>query len=258
MKCIERSTLPHTNAGSECLTMVICVRVLFMVVGALSFESFVSSIIDYIFYVAIFDSVRRGACKIQKMAGAFKAPPPLQSWTNWGENVMIYGCTITPKSIDDVIEAVLKYERLIVVASGHSFVYPCNHTANDTSENCSFGIISLVQNMNKIISVDKEKLIVEVEGGITLAELASSLAKEGLALENSPSLLQVTAAGCFATGTHGTGVKNHALTDLCESLTIVCGDGVVRKVYPRSQHDTLYVFLVSILYLQVSCMYDRN
>jgi alditol oxidase len=103
-------------------------------------------------------------------------------------------------------------------------------------------VMTLTKHMNKIISVDKDKLCVEVEGGITLQQLAVGLRDHGLALENSPSLLQVTAAGCFATGTHGTGVKNCILTDLCQSLTIVCGDGVVRKVWScvvvHSPHPT--------------------
>ena len=154
-------------------------------------------------------------------------------YSNWAGNFTCRNIAAfeTPTSIDDVVGIVHRHSRVLVVGSGHSFAWPTTDSGHEELDGKgSIAIVSLSK-MTKVLSVNTEKMTVEVEGGITLAELTETLASLGLALENSPSLLVVTVAGALATGTHGSGAGNTILSSsLCQSFTIVDGTGAVREV----------------------------
>lgn len=80
--------------------------------------------------------------------------------------------------------------------------------------------------LNKILSIDKEKMLVHVEGGIKLEDLNKRLARENLALENVPDMTAQSIAGLTATGTHGTG-HTGTLADFIEKVELVADNGTV-------------------------------
>ncbi len=83
--------------------------------------------------------------------------------------------------------------------------------------------------LNKILSVDKEKMRVRVEAGIKLEDLNKKLAHMNLALENVPDMTAQSIAGITATATHGTG-HTGTLSDFIEGVELVTGTGIVRTL----------------------------
>jgi xylitol oxidase len=87
-----------------------------------------------------------------------------------------------------------------------------------------------VRNMNNIISIDKEKGLVQVEGGITYGELAPILHQNGMALHNLASLPHISIAGAIATATHGSGLQNGNLATSVVALEFMDGSGDLRQL----------------------------
>lgn len=84
-------------------------------------------------------------------------------------------------------------ERLKVVAAGHAM----------SSLAMTDGHIFNLDNLNKVINVDKEKKQVTVEAGIRLKELTEFLATQELSLRNVGQILEQSIAGAMSTSTHG-------------------------------------------------------
>jgi alditol oxidase len=122
---------------------------------------------------------------------------------NWAENFEFSTSNVHyPKTVEEVQAMVKKCEKLRVLGSRHSF----NRIADSSDNLISF------QHLNKILSLDKEKNQVTVEGGIKYGELCAYLHQNGFALHNLASLPHISVAGTIATATHGSGVENGNLS----------------------------------------------
>ncbi|KAK1424996.1 hypothetical protein QVD17_20338 [Tagetes erecta] len=65
------------------------------------------------------------------------------------------------------------------------------------------GLIISTENLDHIIEIDKEKMLVTLESGVTLRQLIDEAAKSGLALPYTPYWWGLTIGGLLGTGAHG-------------------------------------------------------
>lgn len=144
---------------------------------------------------------------------------------NWAKNV-VYSTknVVYPKNVDDVVAAVVGHRHVKAQGTGHSF----NDVA-DTFDTDQSVLVSLCQNMKNVIDIDKDRMVVTVQAGITYGDLCPVLEENGLALANLASLPHISVAGAVATGTHGSGVNNTNLSDAVVGIEFVDGTGTVRR-----------------------------
>ncbi|MFS7889078.1 putative oxidoreductase [Helianthus anomalus] len=65
------------------------------------------------------------------------------------------------------------------------------------------GLIISTENLNRVIKIDKEKMLVTLESGVTLRQLIDEAAKSGLAFPYTPYWWGLTIGGLLGTGAHG-------------------------------------------------------
>jgi xylitol oxidase len=140
---------------------------------------------------------------------------------NWAGNVAYHAERFDePTSLEDVQTVVSAATKVRCVGSRHSF----NEIA-DTGGNQ----VSLAA-MPRLIEIDAQQRTVTIDGGITYAELATSLDAQGYALANLASLPHISVAGACATATHGSGVRNGNLATAVRGLQFVTAEGDVVEV----------------------------
>lgn len=130
-----------------------------------------------------------------------------------------------PKSVEEVKQLVTRYNSLKVLGTRHSF----NGIA-DSTEN----LISL-RHLDRVVTLNKERQTVTVEGGIKYGDLCSYLHRNGYALHNMASLPHISVAGACATSTHGSGDRNGSLATAVSDMEIVTADGEA-VTFSREQH----------------------
>lgn len=148
------------------------------------------------------------------------------STTNWHE----------PESVEDVQHLVSKLEKLRVIGTRHSFNSIADSNAN---------IVSL-QKLNRVLSIDKEKETVTVEGGITYGELCHVLQQHGYALHNLASLPHISVAGACATATHGSGNDNQNLAAAVRAMEVVTADGRIATFSREKSEEELHGVVVGL------------
>lgn len=135
---------------------------------------------------------------------------------NWAENFQFSTDNVHfPKTIAEVQEIVRKSKSLRVLGSRHSF----NRIADSEEMLVSF------DHLNKVISLDRDKMQVTVEGGIKYGELCTYLHEQGFALHNLASLPHISVAGTIATATHGSGLENGNLSTGVAAIEFVNANG---------------------------------
>jgi alditol oxidase len=135
---------------------------------------------------------------------------------NWAENFQFSTDNVHyPKSIGELQDCVRKSKSLRVLGSRHSF----NGIADSEEMLISF------DHLNKVISLDKDKMQVTVEGGIKYGELCTYLDENGFALHNLASLPHISVAGTIATATHGSGLENGNLSTGVSAIEFVNANG---------------------------------
>jgi len=147
---------------------------------------------------------------------------------NWAENFQFSTANVHyPKTVEEVQELVIKCEKLRVLGSRHSF----NRIADSTENLLSF------QHLNKVISLDREKSQVTVEGGIKYGDLSAYLHENGFALHNLASLPHISVAGTIATATHGSGLGNGNLSTSVAAIEFVNASGEIINLSRESDPD---------------------
>ncbi len=99
--------------------------------------------------------------------------------------------------------------------------------------------------LNKILSIDKSKMLVRVEGGIKIKKLLDALAKEGLTLPNQGYIQRQSIAGSIATATHGSG-KTGTLSSFVEEIELVDAQGDLRVLNPQTNEHLFSAALVNL------------
>ena len=115
--------------------------------------------------------------------------------TNWAKN-LAYGADriVVPTTVAETQEAVRSARKVRALGSRHCF----NDIADTTGTHIWLG------RLNRVLTLDRAKSQVVVEGGIRYGELGPYLHEHGYALHNTASLPHISVAGAVATATHGT------------------------------------------------------
>jgi xylitol oxidase len=170
---------------------------------------------------------------------------PLTSWpagqlpplTNWSGNLAYStGNVFYPKTVEEVQQLVKQHAKIKGLGTRH-----CFNTIADSKDN-----LLSTKELNKVVSLDKEKQTVTVEGGIKYGELAPYLHQQGYALHNLASLPHISVGGSITTATHGSGVKNGNLSSAVTGLEIVRADGSVVHLSKDAEPEKLHAAVVGL------------
>jgi decaprenylphospho-beta-D-ribofuranose 2-oxidase len=97
------------------------------------------------------------------------------------------------------------------------------------------GVVVDMTSRQRVLSVDTETALVEVEAGASLDQLMRLLLPLGLFVAVSPGTRQVTVGGAVAADIHG---KNHHVDGSfgrhVVSMDLLCADGTIRTLTPES------------------------
>jgi alditol oxidase len=147
-----------------------------------------------------------------------------QPRTNWAGNVT-FGAPdfFRPGSLAQLQTVVAQAGRIRVLATGHSF--------NDLAD--SPGAQVTLAGLPPEVSVDSAASLARVAAGLSYAELAGRLDRQGFALRNLASLPHISVAGACATATHGSGAGNPNLAAAVAGLTLVTADGDLLELTRR-------------------------
>lgn len=156
---------------------------------------------------------------------------------NWAGNLTYQAADIQyPTTVEQVQELVRGAVRVKALGSRHSFSAVADTTGT---------LLSLAQ-MNRVVSLDRERGRVTVEGGITYGQLCPLLHQEGFALHNLASLPHITVAGACATATHGSGSENGGLATAVAELEMVTADGSLVTFSRDAGEERFYGAVVSL------------
>jgi xylitol oxidase len=180
------------------------------------------------------------------MSSALMTAPlfsPLAAWAqgerlkNWAGNLEYStGSVFYPRSIDEVVQLVKKYDRIKALGTRH-----CFNTIADSKDHQ----ISLKE-MNNVLALDAKARTVTVEGGINYGQLCPQLEAKGFALHNLASLPHISVAGACTTATHGSGVKNGNLATAVTALEIVTADGTIVSLSKESDGERFQAAVVGL------------
>ncbi|HLK16056.1 MAG TPA: D-arabinono-1,4-lactone oxidase [Fimbriimonadaceae bacterium] len=156
---------------------------------------------------------------------------------NWAGNYTYRATGIhEPKTLDELQRIVCSAQSIRALGSRHSF----NSIADCEGDLVSMGAF------DRLLSIDRSRMTVTVEGGITYGALSKILHREGLALHNLASLPHISVVGACATATHGSGDANGNLATVVEAMKLVTGDGSLREVSGASNSDELSAVAVGL------------
>jgi alditol oxidase len=159
------------------------------------------------------------------------------SQMNWAGNYQYKAEKIHhPKTSEEVQELVKDGKKIRALGTRHCF--------NDIADSNEY-LISL-KHLDRITSLDKERLTVTVEGGIRYGQLSQYLQQEGLALHNQASLPHISIAGACATATHGSGNQNGNLATAVSAMEIVTADGEIVNVSREKNNATFNGMVVGL------------
>lgn len=101
------------------------------------------------------------------------------------------------------------------------------------------GMLSMVQ-LDKILSVDKEKMTITVEGGARVSQILDELKKYGLTLANFSSITEQQIGGWTQVSAHGTGARIPTVDEMITCMTIVTPGKGSMELTPRGPNAELF------------------
>jgi len=142
--------------------------------------------------------------------------PAARPRTNWAGNVTFGASDLhRPATLGQLQAVVARARRLRVLAAGHSF--------NDLAD--SPGAQVSLAGLPPEVEVDSAARLARISAGLSYAELAGRLDRQGFALRNLASLPHISVAGACATATHGSGAAQPNLAAAVAGLTLVTAGG---------------------------------
>jgi xylitol oxidase len=145
----------------------------------------------------------------------------MMSEHNWSDTYTYQAAHIHhPRSVDEIRRLVAQAPKIRAIATRHTF----NGIADTIGE-----LISL-RDLHSDPAVDHDRQTVTLTAGTTYGELASALHAQGFALHNLGSLPHISVAGAIATGTHGSGDRNRALSAAVSALELITATGDLLEI----------------------------
>lgn len=160
-----------------------------------------------------------------------------QNWGNyqtWFPKNIVYPTSL--KELRQIVsDAKTSNAKIRLAGSLHSMNSLCvtDETQIETGKLC------------RVLSIDRTKLTVKVEGGIIIKKLLKILAKNGLTLANQGYIVDQSIAGAIATATHGSG-KTGTLSSFIEEIELLDAEGNLRVL---TKETTLHLFSAAIVNL---------
>jgi len=170
------------------------------------------------------------------------APVTTRSLCGWGRTRRSRATVLQPRCAEDIVEALASAEHsgagVIARGAGRSY--------GDAAQN-EGGVVLDTSGLDRILAVERERLLVRAQAGATVAQLMAHLAAQGLTLPVVPGTRHVTVAGAIASDIHG---KNHhrdgGLARHVVALTLCTPAGGLLEVSPESDSDLFYATLGGI------------
>ena len=163
-------------------------------------------------------------------------------WTNWSKSFNSTPARISNPSTEKELVSIVKEanfnkSKIKLIGSGHS----CSLIAQTNS-----GTLLSLKNYNKVISFDKDSLLLTVQAGISLKDICQFLLVNNAALTNLGTIDEQSIAGAISTGTHGTGINFGALDQQVKSMQILIPSGQILTVSETENKDIFEAAKVSL------------
>jgi xylitol oxidase len=97
-----------------------------------------------------------------------------------------------------------------------------------------------------VVSLDKQRNTVTVEGGARYGEFVAHLHENGYALPNLASLPHITVAGACSTATHGSGVRNGNLSTSVSAIEFVNASGEIVTLSKQKDGEEFFGAVVNL------------
>lgn len=155
--------------------------------------------------------------------------------SNWAGNIHYSARAVArPTDLDELRRAVAENRQVKALGSRHSF-----NTSADTD-----GIQVSLDAMPEDLHIDTGARVVTCSAGVTHADLSVALHRRGLAMPNLASLPHISVGGAIQTGTHGSGVRNAALSAAVTAVDLVDAEGEIRRV--TADHEDFDAVVVGL------------
>lgn len=147
---------------------------------------------------------------------------------NWGKRNTWTPCeVVSPQTLDEIRSVISKANQ-----NKHKIrAFGSLHSLNSLCE--TDGINIDTSKLNRILSIDREKMLVKVEGGIEIRDLLEALAKEGLTLPNQAYIQDQTIAGAIATATHGSSGHTSTYSSFVLEVELIDFEGHIHHLTPE-------------------------
>ena len=158
-----------------------------------------------------------------------------KEWRNCIGNQKAFPLNIfRPTTLAEIIDIIRRAEsenrRVRAVGSGHSF---SDVALTDDFLIDTHGLKEVCQlDTDTLTASAQRSTLVEVECGITIANLNEELDKRGLALFNMGGHTAQTIVGALSTSTHGSGLGLESLAGVVRSIVVVASEGRVYRIEP--------------------------
>jgi xylitol oxidase len=155
---------------------------------------------------------------------------------NWAGNIEYRaGRVHRPSTLDELRRLVGSARRIRALGSGHSFTRLVDSPGD---------LVSLAGLPSTVDIVDGRAT---VGAGMRYGDFVVALDRAGYALANLASLPHISVAGAVATGTHGSGTRNRALSAAVAALELVGPDGSPRWITRQDNDFPGYVVSLGAL-----------
>ncbi|MBT6326620.1 MAG: FAD-binding oxidoreductase, partial [Bdellovibrionales bacterium] len=143
----------------------------------------------------------------------------------YAPDIIVYPATVD--QIQKIIQICTKNKIAIIPFGGGSSVVGGIDSRKGNNEYSCCIDLSL---MNKVISIDKESMLAEIEGGIFGPELEEELSKEGFTLGHFPQSFEFsTLGGWIATRSSGqNSILYGGIEKLVNSMTVINSNGILQ------------------------------
>ena len=141
---------------------------------------------------------------------------------NWAGNITYAAAEIARPSTVEEVRGLVGYGR-------HVRALGTRHSFNDLADSPGGTLVSLAD-MPPVVEVDTAAATARVAAGLTYAHVAPLLDAHGFALPAMASLPHISVGGAIATASHGSGVRNGALSSSVAELELVTAGGDLVRI----------------------------